>query len=98
MADKGLKLDKPEASDKKAVDKKADGAKRPKKAKVGLFSRIKRFFKDLRSETKKVVWPTKKQIINNTIVVIVVMLCLGIVIWGLDAGLSALVNLVLKSA
>ncbi|MFQ8600142.1 MAG: preprotein translocase subunit SecE [Oscillospiraceae bacterium] len=40
----------------------------------------------------------QKQIINNTIVVIVVMLCLGIVIWGLDAGLSALVNLVLKSA
>ena len=44
--------------------------------KKGFFAGIKRFFKniakffrDTRSEMKKVVWPNKKQVINNTVVV-----------------------------
>ena len=42
--------------------------------KPSLFSRVKRFFKDIRGELKKVAWPTKKQVINNTTVVIVVVI------------------------
>ena len=52
-----------------------------KKEKVGFFGSIKNFFKglgkrfkDIKSEMKKIVWPTKSQVINNTIVVIVVSL------------------------
>lgn len=64
----------------------------PKKKKFSpkrIAKNIARFFRDLRGEMKKVVWPTKKQVLNNTIVVIVVMLVVGVIIWGLDAGLSA---------
>ena len=65
---------------------------------VNLAKRIGRFFKDMRGETKKIVWPTRKQVINNTIVVLVMMLIVGIFIWGVDAIMSLLVNAFLTNA
>ena len=46
--------------------------------------KITRFFKEVKSELKKVVWPSKKQIIKNTLVVIAAVILVGIVIWLLD--------------
>ncbi|WP_040197833.1 preprotein translocase subunit SecE [Candidatus Soleaferrea massiliensis] len=63
-----------------------------------IASKIGRSFKDLRGEVKKVVWPTKKQVVNNTIVVLVTMLAVGIVIWLLDFGMSTLVSAFLQQA
>jgi len=57
----------------------AEQAKKP-----SIFSRIGKFFRDLKSETKKIVWPTRKQVINNTLVVIVAVIVIGAFIWGLD--------------
>ncbi len=71
-----------------------------KKEKKSFFSSIKDFFsfKEVRSEAKKVVWPSKQQIINNTIVVIVVAVGLGIFIFGLDTILTfVLVDLVFQT-
>lgn len=42
------------------------------------------FLKGVRSELKKVVWPTKKQLLNNTLMVIVLILVLSAVILGFD--------------
>ena len=42
---------------------------------------IVKYFKDVRSEFKKVVWPSRKQVVNNTIVVIVSLIVSGIAIW-----------------
>ena len=75
--------------------------------KKGFFAGIKRFFKnivkffrDTQSEMKKVVWPNKKQIINNTLVVLVVVLLSAVVIFILDAvfgfGLSTVLDLLAK--
>ena len=69
-----------------------------KVTKPNIFKRIANYFKDLRSETKKVVWPTKTQIINNTIIVLVTIIVLGIFIALLDFGLGALVNFLLNRA
>ncbi len=80
----------------------ADKAKDVKKdaKKEHFFKRfvkkIGKGFRDMKGEVKKVVWPTKSQIINNTIVVMVAMLVIGAFIWGLDAILSLLVDLLLK--
>ena len=59
--------------------------------KPGFFSKVKnwfkgigKFFRDTVSEMKKVVWPSKKQIINNTIVVIVGVIIAAIVVLALD--------------
>jgi|LSQX01.2.fsa_nt_gb preprotein translocase subunit SecE len=65
----------------------------------GKFSntRIKlvRFFKDIKSELKRVVWPSRTQLINNTITVLLTCLLVGSIIWVVDAGLNVLRNLVL---
>ena len=41
-------------------------------------------FKDTRAELKKVVWPTKKQIVNNTVWVLVLVILVAVVVLGID--------------
>ena len=48
-------------------------------------NRVVKFFKEVKSELKKVVWPSRKQIINNTLIVIASVIIIGIVIWAFDA-------------
>ena len=47
--------------------------------------RISRWFREMKSELKKVVWPTKSQMINNTLIVLACVLVVGICIWVFDA-------------
>ncbi len=47
-------------------------------------NKITKFFKEVKSELKKVTWPSKKQVIKNTLVVIAAVVIIGIVIWVLD--------------
>ena len=47
-------------------------------------NKIFRFFKEVKSEMKKVVWPSKKQIINNTLIVFACVAVIGVFIWVLD--------------
>lgn len=44
----------------------------------------KGFFKGVKAELKKVVWPTKKQLINNTVMVLVLVVALSVIILGFD--------------
>ena len=61
----------------------------------GQKKSVVKYFKDARSEFKKVVWPSRKQVINNTIVVIVSMVFSGIAIWGVDSIFMLLIKLML---
>ncbi|HHW00692.1 MAG TPA: preprotein translocase subunit SecE [Clostridiaceae bacterium] len=54
-----------------------------------------RFFKDTRSELKKVIWPTKQQMVNNTLTVLFFCLVVGIIIWLVDFGLTKVLELTL---
>ena len=76
--DKIEKLDTPAISDTKTT------AVSTRKRKVKGSNRIARWFREMRSELKKVVWPTPKQIVNNTFVALTVMTCAAILIWFLD--------------
>lgn len=62
-----------------------------------MINKIKSYFQGVVTETKKVVWPTRRQVIEQTTTVIVTVL-VGIAIFGLvDYGLAALVRfLVIK--
>ena len=42
------------------------------------------FFKDFKAELKKVIWPTPKQVVNNTIAVIVIVLITATIVFVLD--------------
>lgn len=57
-----------------------------------FFSRLARWFREMKSELKKVVWPSKKQMINNTIIVLVTVLIIGIFIWVFDFAGNTIVN------
>ena len=49
-------------------------------ANVKKQNKIVKFFKEVKSEMKKVVWPSRKQLVNNTLIVIAVVVLIGIVI------------------
>ena len=55
-------------------------------------TRIAKWFKSMKAELKKVVWPTKKQILQNTLVVLGCVLAVGIFIWIFDAVSSLVVQ------
>lgn len=78
-----------------AKDKEVSKEKEKKPKKKG-FGKVVRFFKDLKGEFKKVVWPNKKQVVNNTFVVCVVMIFVAAFVFGIDTLLGFLVNLMLK--
>ncbi len=77
-------------AEKKQADKPA------KVKKLSIFARTKKWFQELKSECKKIVWPTRKQTVKNTAVVLVTCAIVGVFIWVLDAvfqlGISALVG------
>ena len=54
------------------------------KKKANIFRRIGKWFKEMRSELKKVQWPTPKQTANNTGIVILCVIVVGIFIWVFD--------------
>ena len=64
--------------------------------KPNIFKRmgraISRFFRDTRGEMKKVVWPSRKQVINNCIVVLVFVVLAAVLIFLLDLGFQYLMS------
>ena len=60
------------------------------------FGAIGRYFRELRSELKKVVWPTPKQVVKNTLIVAACVLVIGVFIWIFDFvarfGVDALIK------
>ena len=58
---------------------------------------ICRYFRELRSELKKVVWSSPKQVAKNTLIVVACVLVVGVFIWLFDfvaqTGITGLINL-----
>ncbi|MDE6659066.1 MAG: preprotein translocase subunit SecE [Eubacterium sp.] len=77
-----------------AKDKKVDETKPVKKAdkkkqsKKNPFKSIAAFFKSTNAERKKIVWPTAKETVKNTIIVLIVTLIVGLAIYGVDSLLT----------
>ncbi|MCL1824134.1 MAG: preprotein translocase subunit SecE [Oscillospiraceae bacterium] len=66
---------------------KAAAAKKPRRSPL-------KYFKDARAEFKKVTWPTPKQVVNNTGVVLTAIVITGAAIFGLDYLFAAILDLV----
>ena len=62
------------------------------------WGKICKYFRELKSELKKVVWSTPKQVLKNTLIVIVCVLIVGAFIWLFDFvarfGIDALIDAV----
>jgi preprotein translocase subunit SecE len=81
-----------------AVANKAGGIAKPvsgKREKNFLDNSIQ-FLREVRIELKKVTWPSKKQTLGSTLVVIVLVSLIAIFLGVIDVGLSGLVRLVLQ--
>lgn len=82
-------------ADEKIVSKTAEAdkkAKSDKSKKPGIFRRIGKYFRDTKSEFKKVVWPTFPSVVRNTLITLAVCAFLGILICVVDLGLGALID------
>ena len=80
-----------DSKDAKAAEKaKADKAKAKEKAKKnggkpGLVDRTKTYFKGVRTEVKRVVWPTKNELVKYTVAVVAMLVFFGVLIAVVDA-------------
>ena len=70
-------------------EKTAKAAKsKDKKSKKNPFKSIASVFKSVKAEGKKVVWAPAKDVLKNTIIVLVVVIIAGVAIYGVDSLLS----------
>ena len=58
-------------------------------------SKMKAHFVGMKSELKKVIWPTKKELINYTTVVIVMCAVVALVVWIIDSGLNKILSAII---
>ena len=60
------------------------------------WGHICKYFRELRSELKKVVWPTPKQVLKNALIVLACVIVVGVFIWVFDFvakfGINALIG------
>lgn len=82
---------------KPAAGKKSVPAARPAAAKVrdNIFTRSIQFLREVKVELKKVTWPSRKQTLGSTAVVIILVTIISFFLGAVDIGLSYLVKLVL---
>ncbi len=66
-----------------------------KKSEPNFFQKAVEFFREVKVELKKVTWPTRKQTVGTTIVVIVFVFVLAAFLGLFDYALSKLVQVVL---
>ncbi len=62
-----------------------------------IFGTVGKFFRDLIAEVKKVTWPTAKQVLNNTAVVLVVCIICGVALFAIDSAFAAIVRLLIHA-
>ena len=98
MADENRQVDKEalkaqKQAEKEALKAKKERIKQSKPKKEGnVFTRaaaaIKKFCKDFKGTCKKVIWPDRKTVLRNTLIVFLVTIVVGAGIWVADFAFS----------
>ena len=68
---------------------------RAKAAVKNFGARVSKFFRDTKSELKKVVWPSKQDVKTNTIVVLITVAVAAVVMILLDAIFGGILGLII---
>ena len=66
------------------------------KPKDNIFTQTARFLREVKIELKKVTWPTRKQTIGSTAVVIALVMLISLFLGFVDFGISSLIRIVLQ--
>ena len=79
----------------KAAPTKAVTAVKKDDTKPGFFKRIGKWFREMKSELKKVIWPTSQQLTKNSLISVGVMVVAAVVIWGFDELAQMVIRLLI---
>ncbi len=61
-----------------------------------MMNRIKEFFREVKIEIKKVVYPSREELVGSTWVVIITSIVISVFLGVVDLGLSKLVKIALR--
>lgn len=61
-----------------------------------MLNRIKEYLKNVYYEMRKVTWPTRSDVINSTIVVVIISLIVAVIIFALDTVFTTVLGLVIR--
>ena len=64
--------------------------------KPNVFQRLSKYFSDVRAELKRVVWPTRPEVINSSVVVIITLVFFTLFTFVLDQIVLLLVSSIAK--
>lgn len=76
-----------QAAPKKEAPAQAKADKKPKKN--GFFARARGWFSDVKAEMHRVTWPSKEELKNYSVAVIVMLVVFGVAVWLVDTGVVA---------
>ncbi|MEY8437116.1 preprotein translocase subunit SecE [Atopobiaceae bacterium 24-176] len=81
----------PEKASAKSAGTKAPAkaAKSEKPGKHGLVKRCTSYFGEVRSEMRRVVWPSRQDLKNYTVAVVAILALFGVAVWLIDSGVVA---------
>ena len=65
-------------------------------AEAAKKSKVMRYFRETRAEMKKVSWPSKKDVIKHTQVVIISIVFVGVALWLIDLAFGSVLNFLIK--
>lgn len=75
-------------AEKKSEPKPEKKEKKPEK-KPGVFRRLRNYLGDVRSEMRRVVWPSKEELKSYSVAIVAMLVVFGVVIWLVDSGIVA---------
>ncbi|RME33589.1 MAG: preprotein translocase subunit SecE [Deltaproteobacteria bacterium] len=61
-----------------------------------MIGKTTEFLGNVKTELKKVTWPTRKDTYGSTIVVIVLVLLVAVFLWAVDSALSTVIRMLLN--
>jgi len=64
---------------------------------TGWWGRSRRFLSEVRNETARVTWPSRKEVYATTLVVILTSIFFGVYLYGVDVLFSALINWIFQT-
>jgi preprotein translocase subunit SecE len=70
---------------------------RARESVTGWWGRSRRFLAEVRNETARVTWPSRKEVYATTLVVILTSVFFGLYLWGVDLVLSAMIGWVYRT-
>ena len=78
----------PEKKSKKKTSSQAPVKVDPAKQ-TGFIARTKNYLSDVRSEMRRVTWPSKTELTNYSVAVIAMLIVFGVAVWLIDTGFVA---------